>query len=190
VTPVFKEPAKDELAPLLRDHGFRGSGPTLRRVSDVVCKCPRAGARAGDSCASRSHLISHSCRPIVEELPDPRKIVVCDWSSVAARSERRLRSLVVVWRYRPRCGTVGRLPCRDVLQRLERTGLNWHRVSREVLARYAQLAQAGDLSLLPGPTTVARAALAMARIALHRSMPGEARDFVEVACRPRAHARH
>jgi len=182
VTPAFKSHLKTKLAPLLRDHGFRGSGLTFRRLSDVVLQVVHLqGSRAGDSCCVEIGTHLTFLPTVLEEIADPKNITVhaCEfrrrlapddaadhwWSYGKTDPDAALSVDQLVTTY----ATVG-------TKRLEQ-----YRVFPGPFASMTpELLKQGDLSLLPGPTTVARAALTMARISLHRSMPEQARDFVNV----------
>ena len=179
MTPSFRAQLKTRLAPLLRAREFRGSGVLFRRLSEVTIQLVHfQGSRQGGACCVNLATHLTFLPTVLDEAPDPRTIKEPDcefrmrltpdesgdhwweYGEDEAASARSVDGLIATFL------EVG-------VPHLERhrafPGL-WADVSPEMIER-------ADLSLLPGRATLARAALAMARIADYRSMPRLALDF-------------
>lgn len=182
VTPSFKSSLRTTFAPLLREHGFQGSGVTFRRLSDPVLQVIHLqGSRAGDSCCVEigTHLLF--LPTVMEDAADPKKIADHD-----CEFRRRLAPIGESdcwWSYgktdQDAALSVGHLV--EPYSAIRDRDIEPYRLFPGPFALVtAETLRQGSLEHLPGATTVARAALAMARISLHRRLPGEALAFVAV----------
>ena len=75
MTPAFRERLKIKLAPLLRGHGFSGSGVNFRRhVGDVIQVLNIQGSRYGGSCCVNLAVHLTFLPTVLGDAPDPKKI--------------------------------------------------------------------------------------------------------------------
>jgi hypothetical protein len=75
MTPEFREQLKRKLAPLLRGHGFSGSGVNFRRhVGDVIQVLNIQGSRYGGSCCVNLAVHLTFLPTVLGDPPDAKKI--------------------------------------------------------------------------------------------------------------------
>jgi hypothetical protein len=182
VRPQFKSALKTMFAPLLREEGFQGSGVTFRRTSGAVLQVVHLqGSRDGDSCCVEigTHLMF--LPTIGEDVPNPKKIAVHDCEF---RKRLALEGEGDHWWW------YGNNE-QDAVASVAHLVATYTARREQILERYRAfpglfgLVTPESLGLqglndLPGGTTVARAALVMARISVHQSLLAQASAFVEV----------
>lgn len=182
VTPAFKNHLKTKLAPVLRESGFRGSSVTFRRLSGVVVQVIHLqGSRYGDSCCVEIGTHLTFLPTVLEDPADPRRIAtpLCEF-------RRRLAPENAGDHWWPYGATD-----REAADSVDDLLSVYTTVGVPYLARFAKYPDAfgiitpedvaaGRLAALPGSTSIARAALAMARISLNRSLPALAKNFIDV----------
>lgn len=182
MTGFFKAQLKLKFAPRLRADGFKGSGLTFRRLTGPVVQVIHLqGARAGDSCCVEmgTHLLF--LPTVLEDDVDPKLIAVtaCEFRErLVPRGQDDQW-----WPYGTTCDDAAR-SVDDLLATYASVGtdqLERHRSFPGEFSRITpEMVRSANLSVFPGKTTVARAALAMARISRHLSNFEQARRFIEV----------
>jgi hypothetical protein len=182
VTPFFKAQLKLRFAPLLRAHGFGGSGLTFRRFANPVIQVVHVqGARAGDSCCVELGVHLAFLPTAMEDFVDPKRIPV-----QACEFRRRLAPDGADdqwWSYgeteRDSASSVDQLMA--TLEVVGLTFLNRHLVYPGSFGLVTpESLRNREFVVFPGPTTLPRAALTMARISAERAMPAQARAFISV----------
>ena len=185
MTPEFRTQLRTKLAPLLRAEGFSGSGVTFRRVrGEVIQLLHVQGSRYGDSCCVELCVHLTFLPTKLNHPADPKNIRFAD-----CEFRRRLApegESDYWWAYGSNeveaAGSVARLVDsvqHSALPHFDRFGNfpGWFEgITPQVIASDSY----GDFGVLPGDLTVARAALAMARIAAHLGRPEHAQEFAEV----------
>lgn len=182
MTPEFRAGLKGKLAPLLRAHGFSGSGVTFRRHTDAVIQLLHVqGSRYGGSCCVNLGMHLTFLPTVLGDPPDPKKITesLCEFRKRLAPDGQS----DCWWSY----GSDERAIARSVDNLVDLTqivALPYFERFRAFPAAFERITPqdiaSGDFSLLPGHVIGARGALAMARIAAHLGNPDRAREFVEV----------
>jgi hypothetical protein len=182
MTQEFRAHLRTKLAPFLRASGFSGSGVTFRRVrGEVIQLLHVQGSRTGESCCVELCVHLTFLPTVLGRATDPKKITFgdCEFRNrLVPRGESDWW-----WEYgRDRDSTarsaddLTAVIRRVALPHFDRFGIfpgAFEEITPQAIA-------AGDLSVLPGPLTVPRAALTMARIAAHLGQSERAREFAEV----------
>jgi hypothetical protein len=170
------------LAPLLREHGFSGSGVTFRRHSgEVIQLLHIQGSRSGGSFCVNLGLHLAFLPTVRGDTPDPRKITesLCEFRKRLAPEGQS----DYWWNY----GADARDAASSVDHLVNVTlqvGLPHFERFRYFPGPFdgitPQILAAGDFTMLPGNVTAAGGALAMARISAHLGRRERAREFAAV----------
>jgi hypothetical protein len=174
---------KQHLFPVLRSHGFRGSGTTFRRCrGEVIQLLNIQGARDGGSCCVNLGIhLSFLPVHVTLTLPDARKI-----SEPDCEFRRRLAPAGEAdywWKYF-RTEEAGQASVRHLVEVYQAGGVSYFDRYATFPGLFGLITPRHlveqDYSLFPCAVVPSRAALTMARIALHLGRRDDAEEFVRI----------
>ena len=179
----FHQAVEEVVYPMLRQEGFRGSGPTLRLFrEDIVQVFSFQNRREGGS--SCVNLGTH---PLF--LPSPSGRISEPWDRVEEHScefRRRLAPEGQVDRWWSHEGTGEEITHRakEILDLYLSVGRRFYARAVDLRGLLSSITPAdvskGDLSWYPGNSTAVRAALTLARLCVHFGRPDSAAVFARV----------